>query len=159
MAVWLPVDLSATRPAMSPTVASESNLDASHKAKSISAINDGLVPKDENDRSIPYYHWWPKEGTTEWISYDFATEKTVSRSTVYWFDDSPWGGCRVPQSWRVFYKDKNGEWQPVENTTTYKLEKGLENEVVFKPILTKALKIEVKLQEKNAAGIFEWEVE
>jgi len=159
MAVWLPVDLSATRPTMPPTVASESKIDASHKAKSISSINDGLVPKDENDRSIPYYHWWPKEGTTEWISYDFATEKTVSRSTVYWFDDAPWGGCRIPQSWKVFYKDKNGEWQPVENTTDYKVEKGLGNEVVFKPVITKAVKIEVKLQEKNAAGIFEWEVE
>jgi uncharacterized protein len=159
MAVWLPVDLSATRPAMPPTMASESKIDASHKAKSISAINDALVPKDENDRSIPYYHWWPKEGTTEWISYDFATEKTVSRSSVYWFDDSPWGGCRVPQSWKVYYKDKNGEWQPVENTTAYKVEKGLGNEVVFKPVVTNAVKIEVKLQEKNAAGIFEWEVE
>ncbi|HEY5507439.1 MAG TPA: glycoside hydrolase family 127 protein [Paludibacter sp.] len=93
MAVWLAVDLSATRPAMPPTVASESKVNASHNVKSISAINDGLLPKDENDRTLPYYHWWPKEGTTEWISYDFAAEKTVSRSTVYWFDDAPWGGC------------------------------------------------------------------
>jgi uncharacterized protein len=159
MAVWLPVDLSATRPAMPPTLASESKVNASHKAKSISAINDGLLPKDENDRSIPYYHWWPKEGTTEWISYDFTTEKTVSRSTVYWFDDAPWGGCRVPQAWKVYYKDKNGEWQPVENTKAYGVEKGMGNEVIFKPVVTKAIKLEVKLQEKNAAGIFEWEVE
>jgi Uncharacterized protein conserved in bacteria len=159
MAVWLPVDLSATRPAMPPTIASESKVNASHNVKSISAINDGLVPKDENDRTLPYYHWWPKEGTTEWISYDFAAEKTVSRSTVYWFDDAPWGGCRVPQSWKVYYKDNAGEWKPVENTNAYKVEKGLGNEVVFKPVTTKAIKLEVKLAEKNAAGIFEWEVE
>jgi DUF1680 family protein len=159
MAVWLPVDLSATRPAMPPTIASESKVNASHNVKSISAINDGLVPKDENDRTLPYYHWWPKEGTTEWISYDFAAEKTVSRSTVYWFDDAPWGGCRVPQSWKVYYKDNAGEWKPVENTNAYKVEKGMGNEVVFKPVTTKAVKLEVKLAEKNAAGIFEWEVE
>jgi DUF1680 family protein len=159
MAVWLPVDLSATRPAMPPTIASESKVNASHNVKSISAINDGLLPKDENDRTLPYYHWWPKEGTTEWISYDFATEKTVSRSTVYWFDDAPWGGCRVPQSWKVFYKNKNGEWLPVENENAYGVEKGLGNEVIFKPVTTKAIKLEVKLAEKNAAGIFEWEVE
>lgn len=78
MAVWLPIDLNATRPAMPPTIASESKIEASHKVKSISAINDGLLPKDENDRTLPYYHWWPKEGTTEWISYDFANEKTIS---------------------------------------------------------------------------------
>jgi len=159
MAVWLSNDLSSTRPVMPPTVASESKVDASHKVKILSAINDGLVPKDENDRTIPYYHWWPKEGTTEWISYDFASEKTVSRSTVYWFDDAPWGGCRVPQSWKILYKDKNGEWAPVENTVPYGNEKGFGNEVQFKPITTKALKLEVKLPEKNAAGIYEWEVE
>jgi len=159
MAVWLPIDLSATRPAMPATIASESKINASHMVKSIAAINDGLVPRDENDRTLPYYHWWPKEGTTEWISYDFTSEKTVSRSTVYWFDDAPWGGCRVPQNWKLFYKDAAGEWKPVENTNAYGVEKGIGNEVIFKPVTTKALKLEVKLAEKNAAGIFEWEVE
>ncbi len=159
MAVWLPIDLNATRPEMPPTVASESKIEASHKVKSISAINDGLLPKDENDRTLPYYHWWPKEGTTEWITYDFANEKTVSRSSVYWFDDAPWGGCRIPQWWKVYYKDKNGEWLPVENTTSYNVEKGIGNEIIFKSVTTKALKLEIKLAEKNAAGIFEWEVE
>ena len=28
-------------------------------------INDRLVPKDENDRSVPYTHWWPKNNSTE----------------------------------------------------------------------------------------------
>ena len=67
MEVWLPQELSASRPAMPATLASESKIDASHRASSISAINDRLVPKDENDRSLPYYHWWPKQGTTEGI--------------------------------------------------------------------------------------------
>ncbi len=159
MAVWLSNDLSSTRPVMPPTIASESKVDASHEVKSISAINDGLVPKEVNDRTIPYYHWWPKEGTTEWISYDFDTEKSVSHSTVYWFDDAPWGGCRVPQSWKIFYKEKNGEWAPVENDGSYGVEKDFGNEVQFKPVTTKALKLEVKLPEKNASGIYEWQVE
>jgi len=159
MAVWLPIDLSATRPTMPATIASESKINASQMAKSIVAINDGLVPKDENDRTLPYYHLWPKEGTTEWISYDFTSEKTVSRSTVYWFDDASWGGCRIPQSWKIFYKDAAGDWKPVDNTNAYGVEKGIGNEVIFKPVTTKALKLEVKLAEKNTAGIFEWEVE
>lgn len=159
MAVWMPVDLNATRPSMPPTVASESKINASHNVKSISAINDGIVPKDDKDRTLPYYHWWPKEGTTEWISYDFSAEKTVSRSTIYWYDDKPWGGCQVPQSWVLYYKDNSGTWKPVENTSVYGVEKGIGNEVVFKPITTKAMKLEVKLADKNAAGIFEWSVE
>ncbi|MTK53984.1 glycoside hydrolase family 127 protein [Paludibacter sp.] len=159
MAVWLPNELSSTRLVMPPTLASESKINASHMATSIKAICDGLLPKDENDRSIPYYHWWPKEGTTEWISYTFAGEKTISRSTVYWFDDAPWGGCRVPKSWKIYYQDKNGAWIAVENQKPYGVEKGIGNEVVFKPVVTKALKLEVQLPEKNAAGIYEWEVE
>ncbi|MBS1351602.1 MAG: glycoside hydrolase family 127 protein, partial [Bacteroides sp.] len=70
MEVWLPQELSASRPTMPATLASESKIDASHRASSLSAINDRLVPKDENDRSLPYYHWWPKQGTTEWITYE-----------------------------------------------------------------------------------------
>lgn len=159
MTVWLSNDLRSTRPEMAPTVASESKIDASHMAKSISAINDGLVPKNVDDRTIPYYHWWPKEGTTEWISYNFNTEKNVSSSTVYWFDDAPWGGCRVPQWWKIYYKNKNGDWILVENTMPYGVEKGYGNEVTFKPVSTKALKLEVKPPEKNATGIYEWEVE
>ncbi len=62
----------------------------SHKVTAISAINDRLIPKDENDRSIPYYHWWPKQGTIEWISYELPQETLVASATVYWFDDAPW---------------------------------------------------------------------
>jgi DUF1680 family protein len=159
MAVWLPIDLNATRPAMPPTIASESKVSASHNVKSISAINDRLLPKDGNDKSVPYYHWWPKEGSTEWIAYDFGGEKTVSRSSVFWYDDAPWGGCRVPKSWKLYYKNSAGEWSPVENSSAYGVEKGISNEVIFKPVTTKELKLEINLPEKNSAGIFEWEVE
>ena len=159
MAVWLPIDINATRPTIAPTIASESKINASHNTKPIVAINDGLIPKDENDKALPYYHWWPKEGTTEWISYDFSEEKTISRSTIYWYDDKPWGGCKVPDSWTLYYKNDNNEWIPVENTSDYGTVKGIGNEVSFKPVKTKALKLEVKLAEKNAAGIFEWEIE
>ena len=59
MAVWLPQDLRATKPSKPATLASTSKIDASTPARSISAVNDQLVPGDE---SSPYYHWWPKQG-------------------------------------------------------------------------------------------------
>lgn len=158
MAVWLPQDLSASRPAMPATLASESKVDASHKVKSISAINDRLVPKDENDRSMPYYHWWPKQGSTEWISYEFSEAATVSSATVYWFDDAPWGGCRVPQSWKVYYKDASGNWQTVKGADKYGTEKGTGNTVNFDPVQTKAVKLEVVQPGNYSSGLFEWEV-
>lgn len=158
MAVWLPQEVSASRPTMPATLASESKVEASHFVKSISAINDRLVPKDESDRSMPYYHWWPKQGTVEWLSYEFPEEATVSSATVYWFDDAPWGGCRVPQSWKLYYKDAAGEWQAVRGADRYGVDKGQPNTVNFDPVKTKAVKLEVAQPSGHASGLFEWEV-
>lgn len=159
MMVWLPQEVSATSPSMPATLASESRVDASHKTTALSAINDRLVPADENDRSMAYYHWWPKKNSTEWITYEFPKPTEVSSSTVYWFDDEPWGGCRVPQSWKLYYKDGQGGWTPVSATVTYGTKKGVPNTVEFTPVQTTAMKLEVVLPEDNSAGVFEWEVE
>lgn len=159
MAVWIPQDLSASRPVMPPTLASKSKVRSSHEPNSLSSINDRLVPKDENDRSVPYYHWWPKQGTTEWITYQFPEEVTVGNSTVYWYDDGPWGGCRVPKSWKLYYKDSKGEWTPVTGVTKYGVLKGVANRVEFDLVKTKEMKLEIVLPDDNATGIFEWEVE
>ena len=159
MMVWLPQEVSATSPSMPATLASESRVDASHKTTALSAINDRLVPVDENDRSMAYYHWWPKKNSTEWITYEFPKPSKVSSSTVYWFDDEPWGGCRVPQSWKLYYKDEQGGWTPVSAVGTYGTKKGVPNTVEFTPVQTTAMKLEVVLPKDNSAGVFEWEVE
>lgn len=159
MAVWLPSEVRATRPVAIPTLASKSQVSASHPAKSLTAITDGLVPADENDRTIPYYHWWPKEGTTEWIVYEFPEKTEVSSSTVYWYDDAPWGSCRLPHSWKVYYKNEAGEWTPVPEADAYPVSKGNPNTVHFTPVSTSAVKLEVVLPEKYAAGMYEWEIQ
>lgn len=158
MAVWLPQQLSASRPTQPATLASESRIEASYKGSSLASIKDRLVPKDGNDRSVPYYHWWPKQGTTEWIEYHFPETATVSESTVYWFDDGPWGGCRVPKSWTLQYLDEQGEWQDVANPDKYATVKGVANTVMFDPVKTNALRLNITLPDDNSAGIFEWEV-
>lgn len=159
MAVWLPSEVRATRPVAIPTLASKSQVSASHPAKSLTSITDGLVPADENDRTIPYYHWWPKEGTTEWIVYEFPEKTEVSSSTVYWYDDAPWGGCRLPRSWKIYYKNEAGEWTAVPEADAYPISKGNPNTVHFAPVKTSAVKLEVVLPEKNAAGLYEWEIQ
>ena len=155
MAVWLPQDLRATKPSKPATLASTSKIDASTPARSISAVNDQLVPGDE---SSPYYHWWPKQGGTEWITYDFAAPATVSRSSVWWFDDQPWGGCSVPKAWRISYKDASGNWVPVEEPSGYPLRKGAACDVRFKPVTTSAVRLEVDLPAELSAGLYEWDV-
>ena len=158
MAVWLPQELTATRPTMPATLASLSKLDASTKTSSLNSIADRLVPKDEFDRSMPYYHWWPAQATTEWMTYEFPEPSTIQSSTVYWFDDGPWGGCRVPKWWKVYYMDEEGQWQEVKNPDKYATEKGAANTVNFDPVTTKAVKLEVRQPDDNSAGLFEWEV-
>lgn len=155
MAVWLPSDVKAARPA--GTVATY-KITASHQTSALSSVADGLVPQDENDRTIPYYHWWPKNGSTEWVAYEFPQARKVSSAEVYWFDDAPWGGCRVPRSWSLYYKDNAGQWQPVANPDEYTVRKGDANMVTFDPVTTTAMKLEVVLPEKNSAGVFEWTV-
>ncbi len=155
MTVWLPQDLRATKPSKPATVASTSKIGASTPARSIGAINDQLVPGDE---SSPYYHWWPKKGGTEWITYTFAAPATVSRCSVWWFDDQPWGGCSVPKAWRICYQDASGNWVPVEEPSGYPVRKGAACEVQFKPVTTSALKLEVDLPEELSAGLYEWDV-
>ena len=156
MQVWLAQDLSATTPAQPATLASESKVTASHRMAALSAINDRLVPKNGDDRSVPYYHTWPKKASTEWLQYDFAQASKVQSATVYWFDDGPWGGCRVPKSWRMLYRDANGEWQPVANPDKYPTDKGAACTVNFDPVETTAVRLEIVQPDDNSTGVFEW---
>ncbi len=158
MAVWLPQELRATRPTQPATLASTSKIESSHRAGSLSAINDRLVPNDEFDRSMPYFHYWPKNGTTEWLTYEFPKASEVKSATVYWYDDGPWGGCRVPKSWKIYYKDANGEWAAVTGADNYGTAKGCANTVNFDPVNTTSVKLEIVLPDDNSTGLFEWEV-
>ena len=156
MRVWLPQDLKATTPAQPATLASESKVTSGSRVPALSSINDRLVPRDENDRSMPYTHWWPKKATTEWLAYEFPQAATVQSCTVYWFDDAPWGGCRVPKSWRILYQDEQGQWQPVEGVDGYPTARGAACTVNFNPVKTKSLRLEVTQPDDFSSGLFEW---
>ncbi len=158
MRVWQAQDLSATTPAQPATLASESRVTASMQLPALSSVNDRLVPRGENDRSVPYTHWWPKQASTEWIQYDLPQASEVSSATVYWFSDKPWGGCAVPKAWRILYKDAQGQWQPVEQPDGYPTYPGTASTVNFKPVTTQALRLEVTLPDNDSAGLFEWSV-
>jgi len=156
MAVWLPRQESLARALPKPSIASTSQVSVS-RDKNGSAVNDQWEPKNSNDHSHPYLHWWPTKGTMEWVQYDFKKPEIVSAVEVYWFDDTGRGECRVPVSWRALYR-KNGEWIPVVNKGSYGVEKDTYNRVTFEPIQTTGLRLEIQLQEKFSAGIHEWKV-
>ncbi len=158
MTVWIPYLKETSNPLPAPTIASTSKVSASIKSRSLKFITDQYEPKSSNDATAPYFHWWPKKNTAEWVEYDFDQPHEVSSSKVYWFDDGPWGGCRIPASWKILYKASDGSWQPVKATSAYELAKDKFNQVTFEPVTTTALKLEVQLPVDNATGIHEWEV-
>ena len=103
--------------------------------------------------------WWLKDGTLESLAYEFDQPYTVSKVEVYWLDfDHYDGNFRVPQSWKLYYK--NGDsWKEVETNDQYGVEKDKYNVVNFKPVKTTGLKISAQLQKGASGGIIEWKVE
>lgn len=158
MVVWIPYEKTAAQPLPAPTIASQSKIEASHKTRTIMALNDQMEPKSSNDQSIIYYHWWPMKDTVQWVQYDFNQSQTVSSSKVYWFDDGPFGGCRIPAGWRILYK-KDDQWIPVTPKTDYKVVKDAYSEVQFESVNTTAIRLEVTLSKEHSSGILEWSLD
>ena len=122
---------------------------------SVEACFDGQLPKNSNDHSIPRMTWWDHKGTAEWVERTFDKPTKLSSAEVYWFDDTGKGGCRVPQSWKLLYKDGD-QWKPVAATTDFGVKRDQFNRVTFTPVTTTALRLEVQLQPKFSGGILEW---
>lgn len=158
MAVWLPRTPEAARPLPAPTLSTGAKVTASHLNRSLSSVNDGFWPEDSNDRNVPFYTLWPVENSQHWVTYEFDKEEPVSSASVFWYDDGPWGGCRIPLWWKVQYLGQDGEWKDVETTTDFKSVKDIKNEVEFKEVITKSVKLIFQLPEDNSTGIFEFDV-
>lgn len=75
MRVWLPQELNATTPVQPATLASQSKIEASYKESALTAINDGLVPVDEHDRSMGFYNWTPKRTARNGLHMNFQNRQ------------------------------------------------------------------------------------
>lgn len=157
MQVWLATKTEVARPLQMPTLSSKSKISASIPGNSLSAVNDNEIPLSSNDQDIMNYNCWPTINSTEWIQYDFDKSTTVSESSVYWFDDGPFGGCRVPKSWRILYKSGKN-WKPVTIQGNYPTSKDALNSVKFKNVKTKAVRLEFVMPVDFSSGIYEWSV-
>jgi DUF1680 family protein len=158
MTVWL-ADSKAL--AVATTLAGQASPSASHcfPSDSLAALNNQAEAKKSDDESIPRFTWWDHRGSKEWVQYDFDKPARVSAVAVYWFDERRLRRhCRVPQSWRLLYKDVD-QWKPVANLSAYGIAMDCYNRVTFDPIKTSALRIEVQLQSNWSGGILQWKVE
>ncbi|OGD23921.1 MAG: six-hairpin glycosidase, partial [Candidatus Aminicenantes bacterium RBG_13_59_9] len=156
MTVWLARDASKARIAREPGLSAKVKVTASEGAVNPRRINDQFEPEGSDD-AAGYMHWWPKKATSEWIDYTFETPVRVSEASVYWFDDTGGGGCRVPASWRILYKTGE-DWLPVKAAGEYGVAKDAWNTVKFAPVKTTALRLEVQMQKDWSAGVHEWKI-
>lgn len=157
MMVWIPVSEEATRSKPIPTIASESRVEASHVTNALQGINDQLLPKNSADKSHTLYHWWPATNEKHWIVYNFAQPTRISECGLYWLKDIPNGGCDLPEWYKLYYK-RGQNWVEVDAETPYPMMEDELNRIVFTPVTTTAMKLEVQLQEKYSAGLHEWTV-
>jgi hypothetical protein len=157
MVVWLPE--SAAFVGSHPDPGIRASASYCWRADSVGALFDGLEPSSSSDGSIPRTTFWPHKGTAEWAQYDFDTARSVSGVEVYFFDDSKQGGgCRVPATWRVMYRDGD-VWKPApQQGGTLSAASDRFNRAEFAPVTTTALRLEIQLQEGSSAGILEWRV-
>jgi hypothetical protein len=122
----------------------------------VEALDDGLEPADSNDHEVPRFTWWDHCGTTEWVQYDFPQPMEVSSVAVYWFDEKE-GGCKLPASWRLLYRDGE-QWKEIPGPAAPPPTRDQWNSMTFARVKTTALRIEAQLRPGLCAGILQWNV-
>ncbi|MFZ4507016.1 MAG: glycoside hydrolase family 127 protein [Fimbriimonas sp.] len=153
MTVWLASQASKAWAAPSPTLASTSVITASKGARTAPMV-DQMIPTSSTDEQFPFSHWWPNKGTTEWVELKLKAPATVSSVSVYWFDDTGRGECKIPKAWRVLAKVGDA-WVPVQQTKQDPITIDRFNETTFAAIRATAVRIEVDQQPNWASGIHE----
>jgi hypothetical protein len=123
----------------------------------VEALGDGVEPANSNDQDVPRMTWWPRQGSAEWVQFDFPQAKKVTGTSVYWFDDTGAGQCRVPASAQLLYKTDDG-WKPVPGADAVGTKRNAWNQIRFPAIETTGLRLNTQLQPQFSGGILEWKV-
>jgi DUF1680 family protein len=156
MLVWMPETLALAERPLDPTITPSASY--YFRQDGISALYDRREPANSIDHAIPRTTFWPHKATEEWVQYDFKEPRTVSGVEVYWFDDtSRGGGCGLPASWSVQYRDGEA-WKDVATAEPFGLAHDSFNRVRFTPVTTSALRLRVRLRDDVSAGILEWKL-
>ena len=153
MAVWMAREPGAAQLPPLPTYARTARWSASG-GTGLESVRDQQEPASSIDHANPFFHWWPRKGTAEWVQADLTSPARIAGVSVYWFDDTGIGECRLPASWKVKLR-VDGNWVDVQNTTPYGTASDSYNTVAFAPQRADAVRLEIQLPAGFAAGIHE----
>jgi hypothetical protein len=169
MVVWIPTTAAGAVPIAAPNLAAKAKIACSPKQPTRTSTNaqavdgraakDGIEPRSSHDNGpLSHFDWWPDRNVTEWCEYSWEEPVTIKRTQLYWWDDSTvGGGCKVPVSWKAFYKSGD-EWKPVETSDSFGVAKDQYNSVNFQPVATTGLRLEIVVPADASVGVQEWKV-
>lgn len=166
MDLWLARTPDRATPLPAATAAAEATLSASDNAPAarLELLRDGRFGPMSETRATPTFTWSGKSDDKAWIQCEWPQPRGLSHTAVYWAVDrrqqAYWGprirgtDLVLPRSWRVLYQDGD-EWKPVETEDPFTLRLDDPNDVRFKPITTRALRVEVAVA-SAPCGVQEW---
>jgi C1A family cysteine protease len=123
--------------------------------ESLSGLGDGYEPLSSSDRGHPVYGNWNNPGSTQWVQYTFGTNKTISRTEVYWFDDNQ--GLDLPASYTIQYWNGTA-WEEVSNPSGLGVLGNQYNVTTFTPVMTDRIRININAKPNFSTGIEQWKV-
>ncbi|MDD4052290.1 MAG: discoidin domain-containing protein [candidate division Zixibacteria bacterium] len=137
----------------------EREVTASSSLEWVWGLNTGFDPKSSADIDKNYFYFWESEHPEKWVQYDFKAPVTLSESKVYWLNlDHYDGNYRSPEYWSLMVKDSRGNWADVVKTDPYGVALDKYNTVTFQPAKTSVVRMKVKPQKGNSAGMLAWRV-
>jgi beta-xylosidase len=121
--------------------------------ENLAAVNNGGTPVNSQDRSGLVYGNWPQQGV-QWIEYTWPTARSISSSSVYWFDDNQ--GIDSPASCQLQYWN-GSTYVPVPVQSTCGVNVNVENVNIFTgPINTTRLRLQITSRTGYSTGVLEW---
>jgi len=120
------------------------------------AIIDGKEPSNSHDDTIPRWTSFP-QGNSQSVTITFTKPLTLDSVGVYWYDDGPGRGVRVPESWKVRVK-RDGRWKlfHTKSDNAYGTGKDTYNTVYAKvPVTCDAILIKVDARQGKSVGILD----
>lgn len=156
MRVWIPI-VPPSAPAGGPEMHARVSVSFQNSNSQPEGIHDGIEQLKSRDRAMQLCHWWPHKGTEEWAQYTFRKPITLCASRVFWFDDTGFGECRLPERWEIQYRDGD-RWIPVKAKGAYPVALDAWCSIEFEPVRSDAFRLVVKMQKDWAAGVHEWQV-
>jgi DUF1680 family protein len=157
MKVWIPETPQVMDPLPIPGIKASASFVGN--GDGVQPMFDRIVPEIASDASMPRFTFWPKNGggtdAKQWVRYDLADAKTIGEVSIWWFDDTGSGGCRLPKSFEVSYLDGE-EWKTVRNPTGGTISINAPSVVRFNPVSTKAMRLDITLPDGMSSGILEW---